>query len=306
MENKMESFQDCYNKIYETLNGYYESAASIQTEIEERLKKRSEEIPARIENLQIRLKKIDEYECRILDLVRLAKMHITSLNLPTIEVPFGYRINLSRLEYWSKLIDPMSEDDVYAQRIYLVGSCDLEFLSVKREEYRAKIVKLDDDYNQSAPEEIKKLEDSYLEVINAKNVFLSSPEFLDFTSRVIDINAEAIDSSEGDSLDVISFPLGSTEEDKRYIKSHLGVFYDEELGVISMPADQDYSSAEDNSPDSITDPTIDENELTGDSNEEFVRKSEPDSNDENPEESSNDDSEPENDTDEITEFVKEE
>ncbi len=302
----MESFQDCYNKIYETLNGYYESAASIQTEIEERLKKRSEEIPARIENLQIRLKKIDEYECRILDLVRLAKMHITSLNLPTIEVPFGYRINLSRLEYWSKLIDPMSEDDVYAQRIYLVGSCDLEFLSVKREEYRAKIVQLDDDYNQSAPEEIKKLEDSYLEVINIKNVFLSSPEFLDFTSRVIDINTEAINSSEGDSLDVISFPLGSTEEDKRYIKSHLGEFYDEELGVISMPADREDTSDE-ISGVPITDSSIKENEFLGESVEEFVRESEQDSNDEDEtEESSADSPETENDTDEITEFIKEE
>ena len=302
----MESFQDCYNKIYETLNGYYESAASIQTEIEERLKKRSEEIPARIENLQIRLKKIDEYECRILDLVRLAKMHITSLNLPTIEVPFGYRINLSRLEYWSKLIDPMSEDDVYAQRIYLVGSCDLEFLSVKREEYRAKIVQLDDDYNQSAPEEIKKLEDSYLEVINIKNVFLSSPEFLDFTSRVIDINAKAIDSSEGDSLDVISFPLGSTEEDKRYIKSHLGVFYDEELGVISMPADWEDTSDEIYGVP-ITDSAIRENEFSGESVEEFVRESEQDSNDEDEtEESFADSPDTENDTDEITEFIKEE
>ena len=231
----MKSLLECYNEIYETLNGFNSDAASIVHDIENRLKKRSEEIPARIENLQIRLKKIDEYESLILDLIRLAKMHITSLNLPTIEVPAGYRINLNRLRYWANMIDPMSEDDVYAQRIYLVGSCDLEFLSVKREEYRAKIVQLDDDYNQSAPEEIKKLEDACAEIINSKNAFLESDEFTGFARRVIDEHKMCLVGHEDEPYEFRELPLDGTSDDKTYIKSLLGDLYDEEAGVICLP-----------------------------------------------------------------------
>ncbi len=294
----MKSLLECYNEIYETLNGFNSDAASIVHDIENRLKKRSEEIPARIENLQIRLKKIDEYESLIRDLIRLAKMHITSLNLPTIEVPAGYRINLNRLNFWANMIDPMSEDDVYAQRIYLVGSCDLEFLSVKREEYRAKIVQLDDDYNQSAAEEIKKLEEADLEIINSKNAFLESDEFTGFARRVIDEHKMCLVGHEDEPYEFRELPLDGTSDDKTYIKSLLGDLYDEDAGVICLPPEppeeEDFKKESEELSES--------EEIPEESREDEAEDESEDESDDNPAGGSSGNSYVDDD---ITEFVKE-
>ena len=131
----MQTLIEQYNEIYDKISGLNSQISGFEAQIQELENLRNGEIPERIKNLEDQLVKIDEYQLKISGFIPLAEQHMTSKNLLSIEAPEGYRVNLNRLRAWSMLIDPMAEEDVYAQKVYLVANCDKKFLEQKKGEF---------------------------------------------------------------------------------------------------------------------------------------------------------------------------
>lgn len=93
----------------------------------------------RVEKLQEQNKRIDEYVEEIEALIKVAEESLDSRNILSIEAPDDYRVNINRLRSWSKMIDKSSSNDVYAQRVDVVGRCDIAFLNKKKQEFSEQI-----------------------------------------------------------------------------------------------------------------------------------------------------------------------
>jgi len=249
MASLIEKYNEIYQKIY-SLNAEIEKSKNEINLIEE---KRDEEIPARIENLKKTLEKIDEYQLAIEAYIQIAEKHMTSRNLPTIEAPEGYRVNLERLRQWSMLINPLSgdtEDDPYAKRVYLVSKCDQKFLEQKKEEFTDKLTVLETDYSVGAPEEIRILEEGIQRNRQAIKEFLGSPEMISFAETVREENTsrmnnkgfeEYVPSQEEPKYWVpgaIGTAIDLEEDDRKQLKGLLDVFYDEVSSKVYLPLER--------------------------------------------------------------------
>lgn len=207
----------------------------------------SEDIPARIENLKAQLVKIDEYRLKVEGFKKLAQDNLTSMNLPTIEAPEGYRINLNRLRKWAMMIAPYTPDDPYAKRVYLVACCDLNFLDQKDREFRERINELENDQSVGAYDLLKKEEQARQEILERYKQFVTGSEMSLFASLVKDANdayyyteapARYPDVSREPDVWVpgaIGFKLGLAEEFKDITARIFGTYYDTKRDEILIP-----------------------------------------------------------------------
>lgn len=252
----MQSLLEEYNKIYQKIKKLNERILEYQNEIKEITSRRDEEIPARIENLNNQLKKIDEYQLKIDGFIQLAEKHMTSKNVLTIEAPPGYRVNINRLRTWAMMIDPMAEDDPYAQRVYLVAKCDKLFLDTKKEEFTKKVEELTKDYEIGAPEELKRLEKCIEDTKKEIRDYLSSEEISDFGENVRKENDSKIYlETPGKFVSAEKTPefwipgaygtvLDIDPADRRTLKGSLGNYYDEKTSKVYLPIERIRSDEE--------------------------------------------------------------
>ena len=243
----MQTLIEQYNEIYEKISGLNGQISDFEAQIQELENLRDGEIPERIKNLEDQLKKIDEYQLKISGFIQLAEKHMTSKNLLSIEAPEGYRVNLNRLRAWSMLIDPMAEEDVYAQKVYLVANCDKKFLEQKKEEFTARIQELKDDLAVGAPEQLKELNQKIDAVRDKIREFLDSDQFSGFADNVrseneahmyqqapekyVDHDSDPelwIPGAYGTAIDVV-------ESQREHLKLTLGRFYDEKNSKVYLP-----------------------------------------------------------------------
>lgn len=246
----MHSLIETYDEVYKKIKQFKDQIADYENQIQQINTRRDDEIPARIANLTAQLKKIDEYQLKIDGFMKLAEKHMTSKNVLTIEAPPGYRVNLNRLRTWSMMIDPMSDDDPYAQRVYLVSKCDLCFLEKKEEEFAARIVELDNDLANGSVEEIKDLENHIKELKASMAEYVSGEEMATFAERVREENEgymylDAPGSfKEAKELPAYWMPgaygvsLEVEEDQRRKLKGLMGMFYDEKGGRVYLPIEK--------------------------------------------------------------------
>jgi len=236
-----------YQQIFKKINVINKEIADKKNEIEAITGRRNEELPNRIANLEEQLKKIDEYHLKIDGFRLLAEKNLTSRNALTIEAPPGYRVNLNRLRTWAMMIDPSSENDPYAQRVYLVAKCDLFFLDQKKEEFQARLAELKADLDNGSVDEMKKLEKEIEQLHTKMSVFILSEEFSEFADKVKRENEKNVylvpperyvsNQNDPDSWTIgcAGHPLDAGEEGNKKIKSRLGLYYDEKKKEIFLP-----------------------------------------------------------------------
>ena len=124
----MGKLTESYNDIISRVKSINDRIKLTESEIQRKLADTVSDNTARIIKLEEQLAKIDDYLLRVKGFQELAKKNLDSQNVLTIEAPSGYRVNINRLSDWSKMIDPMSSNDPYAQRVFAVAKCDEYFL----------------------------------------------------------------------------------------------------------------------------------------------------------------------------------
>lgn len=246
----MSSLLDSFIEIKQKVNEYLKQIADTESELAAINNKQNDEIPARIANLKQQLEKIDEYQLKIDGFRQLAEKHLTSKNVATIEAPPGYRVNLNRLRTWAMLIDPISQDDPYAQRVYLVAQCDSCFLAQKKQEFTARIAELEQDQTTGATEEIKALEAKISGLKDSLRQYVSGADMAKFADMVIKANdgyryTEAPSTYEIPDSQIEfwvpgAYGLALEMEDslKKILKGMFGIFCDEKTGRIYLPLEE--------------------------------------------------------------------
>lgn len=209
------------------------------------------ELEDRIKNLQDQIDRIDEYVLKIKGYSKLAEEHIESLNLSTIDAPPGYRVNINRLKRWTSLIDPMSTDDAYAQKVYLVAQCDLVFLARKREEFLRRIEELHNEFDTGAFDRLTALNEIMDDCNRELAICAISPQTCEFIQDVVLENdlrwhvesPEAyVPENEGSdyiAIGTIGLPFDFGEmQNTAAIKELAGKYYDENGKRIYVPIDR--------------------------------------------------------------------
>ena len=206
------------------------------------------DIPSRIEHLEEVLEKIDEYVLKVKGFQELAKKNLDSQNVLTIEAPPGYRVNLNRLKNWSMMIDPMSDNDPYAQRVLAVAKCDECFLEQKRTEFKSKIEELKNDQVIGLTEEMVQLEKE-IEELKEKRAQIASKEEVKELASLLEAERrkyifETMPVSYSDpeeapdcyAIGAFAEPFGFGEETKPELERMFGKNYDPENGRLLIPA----------------------------------------------------------------------
>lgn len=241
----IEKYNELAKKIYflkDKKDNIEESIAAIKG-------KRNEEIQKHIKELEELLKKIDEYILKVQAFQRLAEESLESKNVLTIEAPPGYRVNLNRLRNWSMLIDPMSSNDPYAQRVYVVAKCDEHFLKQKQKEYTEKLEELKSDESQKNLEEIERLTCELSECERSLDDLVIGEEMREFSDLVKTENARywfetsplKFESSESDvkcfSPGAYAAPLPINKEKSISLCNQMGRLYDAKTSRVLLPVE---------------------------------------------------------------------
>ena len=241
----IEKYNELAKKIYflkDKKDNIEESIAAIKG-------KRNEEIQKHIKELEELLKKIDEYILKVQAFQRLAEESLESKNVLTIEAPPGYRVNLNRLRNWSMLIDPMSSNDPYAQRVYVVAKCDEHFLKQKQKEYTEKLEELKSDESQKNLEEIERLTCELSECERSLDDLVIGEEMREFSDLVKTENARywfetsplKFESSETDvkcfSPGAYAAPLPINKEKSISLCNQMGRLYDAKTSRVLLPVE---------------------------------------------------------------------
>lgn len=245
---------DAYRQVASKVNEINANIQNIEAEIKKKTKDNSGSRKARIIKLQEQLEKIDDYLLRIRGFQELAKKNLDSQNILTIEAPPGYRVNLNRLRNWAMMIDPMSSNDPYAQRVYIVAKCDECFLEKKKKEFTDRIDALNADQSLALNEEIESLKESLSALQEELKQYSQSPEVSDFVSKVLEENKKywyetspaeyhnMKSTEEYIAPGAITFPLDFAREQRVWLKSLLGDCFDVETGNVYLPAEIKCSS----------------------------------------------------------------
>lgn len=214
------------------------------------LKTNSEgDISARITNLEEQLVKIDDYLLKIKGFQELAKKNLESQNVLTIEAPPGYRVNLNRLRNWAMMIDPMSSNDPYAQRVYVTAKCDECFLEQKKAEFSNRIEELKADRTSGLSSEISSLEKSIESLTQELDAYAMSDEIIEFARNVVEenhrcwnkVSPEVYSNSsvipEVFSPGAYAAPLVFSKEQRERIKILFEDYYDVESARVLLPVE---------------------------------------------------------------------
>lgn len=179
---------DSYNEIISHVKSINDRIRQIESEIQQKSVDTASDNTARIIKLEEQLVKIDDYLLRVKGFQELAKKNLDSQNVLTIEAPPGYRVNLNRLSDWSKMIDPMSSNDPYAQRVFAVAKCDECFLEQKKREFSERIAQLKSNLDTGKSDEIEKLKRSLALAREELKQYAASSEMSEFSQIVISEN----------------------------------------------------------------------------------------------------------------------
>lgn len=244
------------SKLLET----YNQVSKRTTELNNKIKDASSEIKniassvigdssIRIAKLEEQLVKIDEYLLKIKGFQELAKKNLDSQNVLTIEAPPGYRVNLNRLRNWAMMIDPMSSNDPYAQRVYVVAKCDEFFLEQKQKEFQDRIEQLKTAQDFQTNKEIEALKEAIQAYeLELKN-YATSADVSNFAQEAISENnkywyksapnifANCKEIPEYLAPGAYAAPFSFNTEQKAWLKTLLGDFYDEKGGRILLPVE---------------------------------------------------------------------
>ena len=251
----MASIIEKYNLIYKKIKVISDEIQLHQMAIDSMQNDANKNIPARIEHLEEQIKKIDEYLLKVQAFRHLAEKHISSKNALTIEAPENYRVNLNRLRKWAMLIDPKEKtdpsesDDPYAQKVYLVATCDEFFLNKKKKDFTKKINELKENETSGIAADIHRLEDRIKELQEEQKTLLYSQEFIDFLKDVeaanmkfwndkspeIYLNTTSEEQIFAPGAYAVAFPI--EKEYQGFVKSQLGKFYDEAGSRILLPVE---------------------------------------------------------------------
>ena len=247
-EKDLSSLIERYNGLHQRLQQIADELEQIREAVSATEDKTSQTIPARIENLKENLDKIDEYELKIKAFRKLAEQHITSKNLLTIKAPENYRVNLNRLKNWSMMIDPMSLDDPYAQKVYLVAKCDEKFLQDKRAEFMRRIEELNREMEDGNSEEIAALNQRRQALLNERRSYVTGNIIGDYIEQVIKENKKYIfpegktdyqpEPAEFFAPGAYGLPFDFDEDEKILLKEKLGMFYSRKEGRVFLPVEQ--------------------------------------------------------------------
>ena len=237
-----------YNAVITRLNAIREGINKANDEINAINAGREGDIPQRIKNIEDQLEKIDEYLLKVKAFQDLAKRNITSLNVQTIDAPPDYRVSLKRLRDWSLMITPNSNDDPYAQRVYVVAKCDEFFLEKKKKEFTKKLEQLKNDREIGATEAIKQLNEQIAEFENQLDQFANSNEVAELAHIVVSQNTRlwmeevpveyanvAYSASSSPGAYALPLPFGERQSEK--LKTLMGKFYDEHNSRVLIPVE---------------------------------------------------------------------
>ena len=237
-----------YNAVITRLNAINNDINSAKDKIRAINEERVGDIPQRIKNIEDQLEKIDEYLLKVRAFQDLAKRNITSLNVQTIDAPPDYRVSLRRLRDWSLMITPNSNDDPYAQRVYVVAKCDEFFLEKKKNEFTQKLEQLKNDREIGATEAIKQLNEQIAEYENQLDQFANSVEVAELSAVVVSQNMRLwmeeapqeyanFASSRSSAPGAYALPLPFGERQSEKLKTLMGKFYDEVNGRVLIPVE---------------------------------------------------------------------
>ena len=249
----MNSINQMYKSIYNTVEDINAQIDSKRAEHKRLLEEGIASYPERIANLEATLEKIDDYLLRVKGFQELAKKNISSLNVLTIEAPPGYRVNLNRLRNWSMLIDPSSDNDPYAQRVYLVAKCDECFLEKKKREFQTKLDALRYANENSATEDLKRLEEELEQLERELSEFSLSDQISDFAASVVLENERyrftqspesyppADEAMDCFAPGAVMMPLRLHNDSTERVKNMFGMFYDAGSKRVLLPFELPYS-----------------------------------------------------------------
>lgn len=244
MSTVLEDYQALYQKARDLSQAIGDSQLAIDTVGEEV----GEGTAQRIEALEESLEKIEDYLKKIKEFRFLAEKHLESKNVATIEAPPDYRVNLNRLRNWALMIDPLSSNDPYAQRIYLTAQCDELFLQKKKEEFTRLIEQLKCSDVHGSDQGLDRLKGQITAGEEALSSLAVSPEMLEFAKKIKEANTahwfeippdQYANSPQTAPLAFGAYvlPLGFSKEQNPSLKQLFGKFFDEAGGRVLMPVE---------------------------------------------------------------------
>ena len=238
-----------YNGLFKKIKDIWGKISEAESSIKNITSNIEGDIPARIGNLEDQLVKIDDYMLKIEAFKKLAEKNLDSQNVLTIEAPPGYRVNLNRLRSWAMMIDPMSPNDPYAQRVYLVAKCDECFLEQKRQEFTERIDMLKSDEKTGLNAEVLRLEHQIDALKDELRLLALSEEVAEFASSVDKANKqfwfetapEFFNAAEAPPVSVspgaYAVPFVFEEDQRQSLKGAFGRFYDAGGGKVLLPVE---------------------------------------------------------------------
>lgn len=242
---------DSYKHIFEKINDINDLILEKKDEIHKRSVRSDEDIQTRIYKLEDQIGRVDEYLKKVIEYQVIAKDHLESLNVLTIDAPPGYRVNLNRLQIWSSMIDPLSSNDPYAQRVYLVSKCDEFFLMKKKKDFQERIEELKTELNNCSKEEIEVLSESVMHLEEDLDNIITGDEFNDFINSVLDANSRSHHKvspfsftdipEKTDTVSPGAYLIPVNIDTDRYVslKDKLGECFDIKKRSILIPAELD-------------------------------------------------------------------
>lgn len=245
----MNSLIEVYNGILQEIQGINGKIEVAERRISDIQSTREADIPVRIKNLEEQIEKIDEYMLKIEAFRKLAERNLSSQNVLVIEAPPGYRVNLNRLRQWAMMIDPMSKDDPYAQRVYAVARCDEFFLDRKRKEFTDRIAELKQDLDSGESQELLQLRNqirqyeedlgklalgsniaAFAEAVKREN---SGFWFEEAPKEFVNCKTAASSLAPG----AYAVPLTVPKEQRTHLKNLFGKFYDSDGSRVLLPVE---------------------------------------------------------------------
>lgn len=242
----MSMVNELYASVYERLKAVQTKYENAENQLQ--ASKEQDEVAKqkRIENLQLQLKKIDEYEEKVGYFKQMAEKHMVSKNLLTIT---PRELNFNRLRNWAMMIDPAEPDDPYAQRIYVQAKCNEMFLAHKKAEFQRTLSELTEDGGAADQELEKAVTSIKAQLVEECRAIIESEAFDQLASAVSQRHGRYLDNPamqavldhEQDmdgkiGLGIYAQALPVLEELKYAAKAKLGEHFDLK-GYILLPVE---------------------------------------------------------------------
>lgn len=242
----MSTVNELYALIYEKLKAVQTKYENAENQLQ--ASKEQDEVAKqkRIENLQLQLKKIDEYEEKVGYFKQMAEKHMVSKNLLTIT---PRELNFNRLRNWAMMIDPSEPDDPYAQRIYVQAKCNEMFLERKKAEFQRTLSELTEDDGVADQELERAVASMKAQLVEECRAIIESEAFDQLATAVSQRHGRYLDNPamqtvldhEQDAdgkigLGIYAQTLPVLEELKYAVKAKLGEYFDLK-GYILLPVE---------------------------------------------------------------------